>query len=44
MREIHKIRAELSRMPTAEYEKHLRNVKKKYAERLGDLYIKKPSI
>jgi len=39
MREIHRIRAELSKMPPAEYEKYLKKVREKYAERLGHLYV-----
>lgn len=43
MREIHKIRAELSRMSLREYEKYLKEVKEKYAERLKRFYVNLPA-
>ena len=44
MREIHKIRAELSEMSPTEYEKYLKEVKRKYAKRLRHLYIDLPVV
>jgi len=44
MREIHKIRAELSEMPPSEYEKYLKKVKGKYAKRLKRLYMDLPVV
>ena len=44
MREIHKIRAELSEMPPTEYEKYLKEVKGKYAKRLRRLYMDLPVV
>jgi len=44
MREIHKIRAELSKMSPVEYEKYLKEVKEKYAERLGRFYVDLPVV
>lgn len=44
MQEIHKIRAELSKMTRAEYEKYLEDVRKKYAETLGHLYVYLPIV
>lgn len=42
MQELHKIRQELSTIPPSEYKKHLEETKKKYAERLGHLYVDLP--
>jgi len=39
MREIHRIRAELSKMPPTKYEEYLKEVREKYADRLGHLYV-----
>jgi len=39
MREIHRIRVELSRMPPTEYEKYLEEARQKYADRVGHLYV-----
>ncbi len=44
MQEIHRIRMELSEMVPAEYEKYLEEVRKKYAERLGHLYVNLPIV
>ena len=44
MREIHRVRAELSELSAAEYEKYLKGVKEKYAERLKRLYVDLPVI
>jgi len=44
MREIHKIRAELSKMSPTEYEKYLKEVKEKYAKRLKHLYVDLPIV
>jgi len=44
MREIHKIRAELSKMLPTEYEKYLKEVKEKYAKRLKHLYVDLPIV
>jgi hypothetical protein len=44
MREIHKIRAELSKMPPDKYEKHLKQAKQKNAKRLQHLYIDLPIV
>lgn len=44
MQEIHKIRQELSTMPPSEYKKHLEETKKRYAERLGHLYVDLPVV
>jgi len=44
MREIHRIRMELSEMAPAEYEKYLEEVRKKYAKRLGYLYVDLPIV
>jgi hypothetical protein len=44
MREIHRIRAELSKMPPTRYEKYLEKVKQKYADRLGHLYVHLPAV
>jgi len=41
MREIHRIRAELSKMTPTRYEKYLEEVRQKYADRLGHLYQNK---
>jgi len=44
MREIHRIRAELSGMSPSEYEKYLREVRGKYAKRLRRLYKDLPVV
>ena len=44
MQELHKIRRELSTMTPSEYKKYLEETKKKYAERLGDLYVDLPLV
>jgi len=44
MQEIHKIRAELSKMSRTEYEKYLEEVKEKYAKRLKDFYVDLPTV
>lgn len=44
MREIHKIRLELSTMPPSEYRKHLEETKRKYADKLGHLYVSLPVV
>jgi len=44
MQEIHKIRAELSKMSPTEYEKYLKEVKEKYAKRLGHFYVDLPVV
>lgn len=44
MQKIHKIRAELSKMPPTDYKKYLEAVREKYAERLGHLYTDLPIV
>jgi len=44
MREIHKVRAKLSKMSPTEYEKYLKEVKRKYSERLERLYVDLPIV
>jgi len=44
MREIHRIRAELSKMSLTEYEKYLKEVKEKYSERLKRFYVDLPIV
>jgi len=44
MREIHRIRAELSEMPPTKYEKYLEEVRQKYADRRGHLYVDMPAV
>jgi len=44
MREIHRIKAELSEMSPAEYERYLKEVREKYAKRLGHLYVDLPVV
>jgi len=44
MQELHKIRLELSMMSSSEYKKYLEETKKKYAEKLGYLYIDLPRV
>ena len=44
MQEIHKIRAELSKMSPTEYEKYLKEVKEKYAKRLRHFYVDLPVV
>lgn len=38
LKHLHKIREELSSMPTKEYEEFFETTKKKYHQRLGHLY------
>jgi len=42
MREIHRIRAELSKKPLTEYNQYLKEVKEKYSERLKHFYVDLP--
>lgn len=44
MREIHKIRAKLSKMPPTAYEKYLKEVKQKNAKRLESFYVDLPIV
>jgi len=44
MREIHRIRAELSKKSLTEYEKYLKEVKEKYTERLKRFYVDLPIV
>jgi len=44
MREIHKVRAKLSKMSPPEYEKYLNEVKQKYSERLKRFYADLPVV
>jgi len=44
MREIHKIRANLSKMRPTEYEKYLAEVRKKNAQRLKHFYVDLPVV
>jgi hypothetical protein len=44
MREIHRIRAELSKKSLTEYEKYLKEVKERYAERLKSFYVDLPIV
>jgi len=44
MREIHRIRAELSKKPLTEYNQYLKEVKEKYSERLKHFYVDLPIV
>ena len=44
MREIHTIRAELSKKSLTEYEKYLKEVKEKHSERLKRFYVDLPIV
>jgi hypothetical protein len=44
MREIHTIRAELSKKSLTEYEEYLKEVKEKYSERLKRFYVDLPIV
>ena len=44
MQEIHRIRAELSKMPPTRYEKYLEEVRQKYADRIEHLYVDIPTV
>jgi len=44
MREIHEIRAKLSKMSPTEYEKYLKEVKQKNDERLKYFYVDLPIV
>jgi hypothetical protein len=44
MREIHRIRAELSKKSLTEYEEYLKEVKEKYSERLKRFYVDLPIV
>lgn len=44
MQELHKIRWEHSMMTPSEYKKYIEETKKKYAEKLGDLYVDLPLV
>jgi len=44
MQEIHKIRVKLSKMPPKEYERYIREVREKNAERLKILYVGLPIV